>query len=93
LGEKRTLKLIFEVVCQPKIGHRIAKIGHRSWAVFPAFGSTKIGHRMLQFGHRFSVRQIWKTFNFFTIFRFELGLGVNMKVVGIEVSFLMALFW
>jgi len=27
-------------------------------------------------------------FNIFTIFRFELGLGVNIKVVGLKVSFL-----
>jgi len=60
-----------------------AKIGPRFLAVFHTFGSTKIGPRFLS--------DNLDKFNFFTIFRFELGLGVNMKVLGMEVSFLMAL--
>jgi len=32
-------------------------------------------------------------FNFFTIFLFELGFGVNMKVVDMDVRFLVALVW
>jgi hypothetical protein len=59
--------------------------------LFSSFWFDKIRALNLENQPSIFCKTIWKKFHFFTIFRFELGLGVHMKVVGMGVRFIMAL--